>query len=200
MKRRDWSSTKKSPVSAKIPRGAIAANQEKLVTCSGFPEFPLWYVDKPFACADCGKREVWTAGQQQWWHEVAGGKIESTAIRCWDCRAARRKRGAADNERLQAHRKARAQEKAAELSAKLALQGPEAFDVLERPVDTLVLSQGVLETLRQRGVLTLGDVVSLDPHSFLAGLRPEDRQMLKRALWETGLSMTGAPVARPEKP
>ncbi|MGB7158529.1 MAG: zinc-ribbon domain containing protein [Tepidisphaeraceae bacterium] len=51
---------------------------------------PLFYQDLEFKCRDCRKREVWTAEQQQWWYEVAKGPIQSTAVRCRACRAARR--------------------------------------------------------------------------------------------------------------
>ncbi|MGQ0636754.1 MAG: zinc-ribbon domain-containing protein [Planctomycetaceae bacterium] len=51
---------------------------------------PLYYDDRPFVCVDCGKDEIWTAKQQQWWYEVAKGSINSIAIRCRSCRQARR--------------------------------------------------------------------------------------------------------------
>ena len=50
----------------------------------------LYYEDMPFTCVDCGREEVWTAAQQQWWYEVAQGSIYTTAIRCRACRQARR--------------------------------------------------------------------------------------------------------------
>src|SRR4051794_33947180 len=43
------------------------------------------YWDVEFTCVDCGRSEVWTARQQQWWYEVAKGSIHSTAIRCREC-------------------------------------------------------------------------------------------------------------------
>jgi hypothetical protein len=52
---------------------------------------PQFYEDREFSCVDCGEREVWTAEQQKWWFETAKGPIYSGAIRCRDCRAARRK-------------------------------------------------------------------------------------------------------------
>lgn len=51
----------------------------------------LFYEDLKFKCRDCGKREIWTAEQQQWWYEVAKGPVQSTAIRCRICRETRRK-------------------------------------------------------------------------------------------------------------
>ncbi len=47
---------------------------------------PTEYRDTEFTCVDCGKEEVWTAQQQQWWYEVAKGPINGRAIRCRDCR------------------------------------------------------------------------------------------------------------------
>ncbi|WP_343224876.1 zinc-ribbon domain containing protein [Luteolibacter luteus] len=51
----------------------------------------------PFTCKDCGKQEVWTAGQQKWWHEQMGGDVETTAVRCRNCRAKERARKAEVN-------------------------------------------------------------------------------------------------------
>lgn len=47
---------------------------------------PTEYRDTEFNCRDCGKAEVWTAKQQQWWYEVAKGPIQAGAIRCQECR------------------------------------------------------------------------------------------------------------------
>lgn len=56
------------------------------------PWIPDYYEDLSFICKDCGSQEVWTASQQKWWYEVAGGLFEATAIRCRSCRATERKR------------------------------------------------------------------------------------------------------------
>jgi hypothetical protein len=45
-----------------------------------------YYVDKPFVCEECGTSQVWTAGQQKWWYEVAKGYVFSTAKLCRLCR------------------------------------------------------------------------------------------------------------------
>ncbi|MFN0051249.1 MAG: zinc-ribbon domain-containing protein [Planctomycetales bacterium] len=52
----------------------------------GPPEF---YEDISFVCVNCGRHEVWTAAQQQWWYEVAKGSIYARAIRCRACRKKR---------------------------------------------------------------------------------------------------------------
>jgi hypothetical protein len=51
-----------------------------------------YYIDVPFTCNDCGKAEVWTAGQQKWWYEVAKGGVWTTARRCRACRRRERER------------------------------------------------------------------------------------------------------------
>ncbi len=68
-----------------LPHGAIAAKlSEQAPNGSWSP--PLYYVDEPFTCVDCGVDEVWTAARQQWYYEVAKGSIYSSAIRCRPCR------------------------------------------------------------------------------------------------------------------
>lgn len=54
-----------------------------------------FYVDQPFSCRDCGKKEVWTAAQQKWWYEIAKGEVCSSAIRCRTCRRRKREHKAA---------------------------------------------------------------------------------------------------------
>ncbi len=73
-----------------IPQGAIPANVEQQAPNNSYSP-PLYYVDKPFRCVDCGKEEVWTASQQKWYYEVAKGSIYGTAIRCHACRKKRRR-------------------------------------------------------------------------------------------------------------
>jgi hypothetical protein len=71
------------------PVGRIPANLGEQAPNNSYSPL-LFYEDREFACVDCGKLEVWTAEQQKWWYEVAKGTIYSGAIRCRDCRAARR--------------------------------------------------------------------------------------------------------------
>ena len=71
-----------------IPKGAVKANKEMLVTVS-MPEmvkFPLFYIDKPFKCKECGTVKIWTAKHQKWWYEIIKGSIETTAVLCKSCR------------------------------------------------------------------------------------------------------------------
>lgn len=60
----------------------------------GAPAFVMrgYYVDTPFCCVDCGKKEIWTGSQQKWWYEVAKGFVYSIAIRCRACRRKERAR------------------------------------------------------------------------------------------------------------
>ena len=50
------------------------------------PLIPDYYRDKAFVCIDCDRHQLWTAKQQKWWYEEANGEIETTAIRCRECR------------------------------------------------------------------------------------------------------------------
>ena len=81
----------KAAESARVP--VDASKIRSGVSLAG-PWIPDYYDDLPFTCKDCGKAEVWTASQQKWWYEVAGGQFETTAIRCRKCRAAERSRKA----------------------------------------------------------------------------------------------------------
>jgi hypothetical protein len=49
-----------------------------------------FFEDIGFTCRGCDTEQVWTAADQKWWFEVAGGSLYSTAIRCLPCRTARR--------------------------------------------------------------------------------------------------------------
>lgn len=76
----------------------VVVNSELLAPNNsyGVPEFVSrgYYIDEPFACVDCNKAEIWTAGQQKWWYEVAKGYAYSTALRCRNCRRKERERKA----------------------------------------------------------------------------------------------------------
>jgi len=74
------------------PIGAVLADASALSHNSTYGLLPLYYVDRPFDCRDCGMAEVWTAKQQKWWYEAAKGPIDSTAVRCRTCREVERRR------------------------------------------------------------------------------------------------------------
>lgn len=74
--------------------GRVPVDESK-IRSSGFgtgPWIPQYYEDVSFTCKDCGIHETWTATQQKWWYEVAGGLFETTAVRCRSCRAKERAR------------------------------------------------------------------------------------------------------------
>ncbi|WP_020473734.1 zinc-ribbon domain containing protein [Zavarzinella formosa] len=78
-------------------------NKEALVPHNSYeaPDFVKrgFYLDLPFSCVNCGKPEIWTAGQQKWWYEVAKGSVYSTANRCRACRRLKRERQTGGRER-----------------------------------------------------------------------------------------------------
>ena len=83
----------------KFPDNAVMADWNELSHNNTYGPLPVFYMDKPFACVDCGSKELWTAKQQKWWYEVAKGNINTTAIRCLPCR----KRIEADKEAQKRH-------------------------------------------------------------------------------------------------
>ena len=78
------------PVMEQMRREGVPVNEENLAPYNSYsaPDFVErgYYRDRPFVCAGCGKKEIWTAGQQKWWYEVAQGYIYSTAKLCRPCR------------------------------------------------------------------------------------------------------------------
>lgn len=75
---------------ARRPPEAVEADLAILARNNNSYGLPLFYVDRPFHCRDCGSDELWTAKQQKWWYEVVGGNINSIAVRCRSCRRQRR--------------------------------------------------------------------------------------------------------------
>ena len=68
------------------PLESVQADRAQLGHNNTYGPLPLFYVDRPFVCRDCGESQVWTAKQQKWWYEIAKGHINSVAIRCRPCR------------------------------------------------------------------------------------------------------------------
>lgn len=78
-----------------VPAGSLFVDAAKIRGRSwGLPGFAQrgYYQDAPFHCKDCGAEQVWTARQQKWWYEVAGGDYDSRAVRCKACRIKERAR------------------------------------------------------------------------------------------------------------
>jgi hypothetical protein len=80
-------------VAVAVLEGAVAADLSQQVPNNSYASKPLYYVDQPFACGDCGREEVWTATQQKWYYEVAKGSLYGRAVRCRACRQRRRAAG-----------------------------------------------------------------------------------------------------------
>lgn len=79
------------------PAEALMADPKALLhnQRAAYTSMPLFYLDMPFTCKDCGSRELWTAKQQKWWYEIAKGSIDSIAVRCRPCRKKEQARKAA---------------------------------------------------------------------------------------------------------
>lgn len=79
-------------------QGLVAIDRSKLRSHSVMPSSRVpslggkYYLDYKFTCKDCGAQDIWTGRQQKWWHEEMGGDVESTAVRCRDCRIKERVR------------------------------------------------------------------------------------------------------------
>lgn len=69
---------------------AIPASQQKLSHINTYGDLPEFYLDRPFACRECGKVEIWKARDQKWYYEEAKGHIDARPVKCHDCRVARK--------------------------------------------------------------------------------------------------------------
>ena len=72
----------------KKPKGEnrLPVDESKLNMGNTYSSPPDYYYDIEFICVDCGVEQTWTAAQQKWWYEDAGGYFFATAIRCRPCR------------------------------------------------------------------------------------------------------------------
>jgi len=70
----------------------LPVDESKLVMENTYSSPPEYYYDIEFTCIDCGVEQNWTAKQQKWWYEEAGGYFFSTAVRCRECRKKEKKR------------------------------------------------------------------------------------------------------------
>lgn len=73
---------------------ALRADPAKLDHINTYGCLPEFYMDKPFRCRDCGKEEIWKAAEQKWYYEEAKAHTDATAVRCRDCRQARKAKDA----------------------------------------------------------------------------------------------------------
>ena len=84
------------PVNRPVGTEPVTPARLRPTNSYGIPDFVQrgYYQDRPFRCRDCGKAEIWTAVQQQWWYEQAQGDIWTVAVRCRACRQQERARKA----------------------------------------------------------------------------------------------------------
>jgi hypothetical protein len=52
---------------------AVRADHSKLSHINTYGSLPAFYLDQPFTCRQCGKREIWRAKDQKWYYEEAKG-------------------------------------------------------------------------------------------------------------------------------
>ena len=76
-----------SPAQQKGHPSSVAADASKLTHINTYGELPEYYIDRPFICRLCGRREIWRARDQKWYYEEVKGHIDAIAVKCHDCRA-----------------------------------------------------------------------------------------------------------------
>ncbi|QDV50875.1 hypothetical protein Enr17x_29200 [Gimesia fumaroli] len=81
---------KQRPIKQKDHPSAVAANHKKLSHINTYGDLPNFYLDQPFTCRQCGKREIWKAKDQKWYYEEAKGHIDARAVECHACRKAKK--------------------------------------------------------------------------------------------------------------
>jgi hypothetical protein len=69
---------------------AIAADPSQLQHINTYGFLPEYYIDRPFTCRQCGKREIWRAADQKWYYEEAKGHIDARAVECHACRTGKK--------------------------------------------------------------------------------------------------------------
>jgi len=67
----------------------VAADHGTLTHINTYGPLPEYYVDQPFTCRHCDRRQIWRARDQKWYYEVAKGHIDARAVACLACRKAR---------------------------------------------------------------------------------------------------------------
>ncbi|MCZ6869960.1 MAG: zinc-ribbon domain containing protein [Gammaproteobacteria bacterium] len=78
------------PTQQKDHPSAVPADPSKLDHINTYGQLPEFYIDRPFSCRQCGKREIWRARDQKWYYEEAKGHIDAVAVECHDCRKAKK--------------------------------------------------------------------------------------------------------------
>jgi hypothetical protein len=81
-----------SPGQQKNHPSTLAADPSKLNHINTYGSLPEFYLDRPFACRRCGKREIWKAKDQKRYYEEAKGHTDAVAVECHACRKAKKQR------------------------------------------------------------------------------------------------------------
>jgi hypothetical protein len=71
---------------------AVPADPSRLQHINTYGYLPEYYIDQPFTCRRCGKREIWRAADQKWYYEEAKGHIDARAVECHGCRTEKKKK------------------------------------------------------------------------------------------------------------
>jgi hypothetical protein len=79
------------PLQQKEHPSAVAADHSRLDHVNTYGSLPEYYIDQPFICRNCGKREIWKARDQKWYYEEAKGHIDAFAVECHACRKAKKR-------------------------------------------------------------------------------------------------------------
>jgi transcription elongation factor Elf1 len=145
-----------------LPAGAIRADIRRQCSRSWTPDRKYYYLDKVFDCQICGKTEVWTARQQQWWYEVARGEIETTATTCRSCRKRKQRTSREATRNAWLAKFGRLKKLAPQLAGIPWEYGPDGSSTLQRPLAALALEARSVETLHKLGILTTGEFLSKD--------------------------------------
>ena len=82
-----------SPAQQRNHPSAAPADHRKLSHINTYGSLPDFYLDRPFTCRRCGKREIWKAKDQKWYYEEAKGHIDAVAVECHACRVAKKRGG-----------------------------------------------------------------------------------------------------------
>lgn len=63
------------PLQQRHHPSAVPADHGKLDHINTHGPLPEFYLDQPFVCRTCGRREIWRAADQKWYFEEAKGHI-----------------------------------------------------------------------------------------------------------------------------
>jgi hypothetical protein len=85
-----------TPVQQRGHPSAVSADHSKLSHINTYGSLPEFYLDQPYTCRKCGKKEIWKAKDQKWYYEEAKAHTEAKAVECHDCRTAKKLAKASD--------------------------------------------------------------------------------------------------------